>query len=107
MSKLQIVGSGKPQSPVSLATRSASLDSLDSSTSEDEEPNAQVYVCNLCVSDDWCIYRNPLASITDVVERPIIGPALCIGDHMILWEEPPSVIEDVNPIGGYSNRLTH
>lgn len=83
MSELQVVGSGKPQSPVSLATRSASLDSLDSSASEDEEPNAQV---------------NPLASITDIVERPIIGPALCIGDHMLLWEEPPSVIEDVSPI---------
>ena len=48
MSELQVVGSGKPQSPVSLATRSASLDSLDSSASEDEEPNAQVYVYNLC-----------------------------------------------------------
>lgn len=50
MSELQVVGSGKPQSPVSLATRSASLDSLDSSASEDEEPNAQVYVYNLCTS---------------------------------------------------------
>lgn len=55
----------------------------------------------------WCIYRNPLASITDIVERPIIGPALCIGDHMLLWEEPPSVIEDVSPIGKYSNRVTN
>ena len=46
MSELQVVGSGKPQSPASLTTRSASLDSLDSETSEDEELNMEVYVYN-------------------------------------------------------------
>ena len=40
-----------------------------------------------------------MASITDVVEKPIVGPALCIGDHMLLWEEPSGVIGDVTPIG--------
>ena len=28
-----------------------------------------------------------------------MGPALCIGDHMLLWEEPSSATENVNPIG--------
>ena len=44
-------------------------------------------------------YRNPLASISDVVEKPIVGPGLCIGDHILLWEEPSSATENVNPIG--------
>lgn len=45
LSELQVVGSGQPHSPPSpLTTRSASLDSLDSLTSEEEELNAQVYV---------------------------------------------------------------
>lgn len=44
MSELQVVGTGKPQSPTSLTTRSASLDSLDSLSSEDEDSNTQVYV---------------------------------------------------------------
>ncbi|XP_065910195.1 MYCBP-associated protein-like isoform X3 [Dysidea avara] len=81
MSELQVVGNAHPQSPPSTATRSASLDSLDSLSSE-EEPVTQV---------------DPLASITDVVEKPILGPSLCIGEHTLAWEGPPSDTMDMTP----------
>lgn len=45
------------------------------------------------------MYRDPLASIHDVVEKPIIGPALCIGEYMLAWEDPTTVAEDTSPIG--------
>lgn len=56
------------------------------------------HLSSLC-NDAIYTVRDPLASITDVVERPVLGPSLCIGEHTLTWEGPPSDTVDMTPNG--------
>ena len=33
------------------------------------------------------------------MERPVLGPSLCIGEHTLAWEGPPSDTVDMTPNG--------